>query len=277
MEDKLLRKNYIFDGKAALVLVGGFIGGSFLVAFLNVILMFVFTINIQYENYYLLLANASGFLGAIFSFDYFICRPSVGRKLYFNMSPTNLMTYLMIFPMMFGMMLIAEFTTSLIPISGPFFGQYYQYFTDLMEQMTSNKATLILLAVIMAPVFEEIIFRGIIQKGLINKGLKPKKAIVISAVVFGLVHGNPWQFVGAVLLGSVLGLVYYKTKSLLLPILLHAFNNLCSSFLIFYNKTESFAETFNVSEWLLLMLGIAIFTISYFLFMKKYPIVHLEN
>ena len=277
MEERLLNKKYVFDGKGVLALVGGFLAGSFLVAILNVILMFVFNINIQYEDYYLLVANAAGFLAAIFAFDYFVCRPSIGKKLNFNMSPTNLMTYLLIFPMMFGMMLIAEFTTSLIPTTGPFFGEYYQYFTDLMEKMTSNTATLIFLAVIMAPVFEEIVFRGIIMKGLINKGLKPKTAIIIASVIFGLVHGNPWQFVGAVLLGSVLGLVYYKTKSLLLPILLHAFNNLCSVILISYNKTESFAETFNVSEWLLLAVGIVVFTTFYLLFTKKYRVHYNEN
>lgn len=277
MEERLLNKKYVFDGKGVLALVGGFLAGSFLVAILNVILMFVFNINIQYEDYYLLVANAAGFLAAIFAFDYFVCRPSIGKKLNFNMSPTNLMTYFLIFPMMFGMMLIAEFTTSLIPTTGPFFGEYYQYFTDLMEKMTSNTATLIFLAVIMAPVFEEIVFRGIIMKGLINKGLKPKTAIIIASVIFGLVHGNPWQFVGAVLLGSVLGLVYYKTKSLLLPILLHAFNNLCSSILIFYNKTESFAETFKISEWLILAFGIVLFTTFYLLFTKRYKVHYNED
>ena len=277
MEGKSVAKKYIFDGKGALALVGGFFAGSAVVAILNVISVFAFNVNLQYQDYYLIVANAAGFMGAIFAFDYFICRPTIGKKLNFNMSSPNLMTYLLIFPMMFGMMLIAEFTTSLIPITGPFFGEYYQYFTDLMAKMTSNKATLILLAVIMAPVFEEIVFRGIIMKGLLNKGMKPKTAIIISAVVFGLVHANPWQFVGAVLLGSVLGLVYYKTKSLLLPILLHAFNNLCSSILIFYNKTESFADTFQVSEWLLLGLGIVLFTTFYILFSKKYRVHYIEN
>ncbi len=276
MNQRSYDKKYIFDGRGIFALVGGFIAGSSIVAILNVILMFAFDINIQYENYYLLLANAAGFISAIFAFDYFICRPSIGKKLNFNMSPTNLMTYLLIFPMMFGMMLIAEFVTSQIPITGPFFGEYYQYFSKLMEQMTNDKATLILLAVIMAPVFEEIVFRGIIMKGLINKGLKPTTAIIISAVVFGLVHMNPWQFVGAVLLGSVLGLVYYKTKSLLLPILLHAFNNLVSSILIFYNKTESFAETFKVSEWLLLAVGVVLFTTFYILFTKKHRVHYKE-
>lgn len=276
MGEQPINKKYIFDGKGILALVGGFIGGITLVAGFNAISMFVFKVNFQYENLYQLLLNAVGLLGAIFAFDYFICRPSIGKKLNFNMSTTNLMTYLLIFPMMFGMMLIAEFITAQIPITGPFFGEYYQYFSKLMEQMTSDEASLILFAVLFAPVLEEIIFRGIIMKGLLNKGLKPKTAIVISAVVFGIVHQNPWQFVGAVLLGSVLGLVYYKTKSLLLPILLHAFNNLVSSFLIFYGNTESFADMFKVSEWLLLAIGIVLFTTFYILFTKKYRVHYNE-
>ena len=277
MEDQPVWKKFVFDGKGAIVLVGGFFAGNAVIAFLNIFSVFVFNINLQYQDYYLLMANAAGFLSAIFAFDYFVCRPLTGKKLNFNFSRTNLMTYLLIFPMMLGMMFIAEFITSQIPTTGPFFGEYYQYFSNLMDQMTKNKATLILLAVVMAPLFEEIVFRGIIMKGLINKGMKPITAIIISAVVFGVVHGNPWQFVGAVFLGSVLGLVYYKTKSLLLPILLHAFNNLCSSFLIFYNKTESFAETFHISEWLILAIGIVLFTTFYILFTKKYRVHYTEN
>lgn len=277
MDDQPVWKKFIFDGKGILALVGGFFAGSAVVAVLNVFSVFVFNVNLQYEDYYLLLANAAGFLSAIFAFDYFVCRPTTEKKLNFNFSRTNLMTYFLIFPMMLGMMFIGEFITSQIPTTGPFFGEYYQYFSKLMEQMTNDTATLILLAVFMAPLFEEIIFRGIIMKGLLNKGMKPFPAILISAVVFGLVHGNPWQFIGAILLGSVLGLVYYKTKSLLLPILLHAFNNLCAVILLTYYKTESFGETFIVSEWLILAIGIVLFTTFYILFTKKYRVHYNEN
>lgn len=271
MKENLTNK-YIFNWQGALALIGGMIIGSCVVAVINVISMFVFKENLQYKDFYLVIANAAGFLGAIFAFDYFIARPQTGKKLNFNLSPTNFFTYLLIFPMMLGMMFIAEFITSQIPITGPFFGEYYQYFSRLMEQMTNDKATLILLAVIMAPLFEEIVFRGIIQKGLINKGMKPINAILIASVVFGLVHGNPWQFVGAVLLGIVLGLVYHKTKSLLLPILLHAFNNLCSAILIFYGNTESFSDTFKISEWLILGIGILLFSVFCYLFLNKYEV-----
>lgn len=276
MDKDSLRKKYIFDWKGAFALVAGMIGGTSLVAILNVFSMMIFNNNFQYQDFYLMVVNAAGFLGAIFAFDYFVARPQTGKKLNFNFSPTNFGTYLLVFPMMLGMMLIAEFITAQIPISGPFFGEYYAYFSKMMEQMTNDKATMIVMAVIMAPIFEEIVFRGIIQKGLINKGTKPGVAIAISSIVFGLVHGNPWQFVGAVLLGSVLGFVYYKTKSLLLPILLHAFNNLCSSILIFYGNTESFADVFKVSEWVILFVGIVLFAVFYYLFTRKYRVHYSE-
>lgn len=276
MQENLSKAKYIFNWQGALALIGGMVIGSSLVAIINVVWMFVFKENLQYKDFYLVFANGFGFLGSIFAFDYLIARPQTGRKLNFNLSPTNFITYLLIFPMMLGMMFIAEFITSQIPIDGPFFGKYYEYFSRMMEQMTNDEATLILLAVIMAPLFEEIIFRGIIQKGLLNTGLKPWKAILISAILFGMVHGNPWQFVGAVLLGTVLGLVYYKTKSLLLPILLHAFNNLCSAILIFYGNTESFAETFKISEWMVLGIGILLFSVFCYLFLNKYKVHYSE-
>ena len=277
MAENSSRKKFIFDWKGAFALIGGMIVGTAAVSVINVFSMFVFNENLQYNDFYLMLTNAAGFVGAIFAFDYFIARPQTGRKLNFNFSPTNVGTYLLIFPMMLGMMFIAEFITSQIPITGPFFGEYYEFFSRLMEQMTKDKATMIVLAVIMAPIFEEIVFRGIIQKGLINKGMNPATAIIISSVVFGLVHGNPWQFVGAVLLGCVLGFVYHKTKSLLLPILLHAFNNLCSSILIFYGDSESFADVFRISEWLVLGIGIILFAVFYYLFTRRYRVHYSEK
>ncbi len=277
MAENSSRKKFIFDWKGAFALIGGMIVGTAAVSVINVFSMFVFNENLQYNDFYLMLTNAAGFVGAIFAFDYFIARPQTGRKLNFNFSPTNVGTYLLIFPMMLGMMFIAEFITSQIPITGPFFGEYYEFFSRLMEQMTKDKATMIVLAVIMAPIFEEIVFRGIIQKGLINKGMNPVTAIIIASVVFGLVHANPWQFVGAVLLGCVLGLVYHKTKSLLLPILLHAFNNLCSSILIFYGDSESFADVFRLSEWIVLGIGIILFAVFYYLFTRKYRVHYSEK
>lgn len=252
------------------LVAGGFIPAMF-ASFFGLFLNFGLNIEITTSDYFLVATNLVMWLGAILAFDYVSYRPQTGNKLNFNMSITDGTTLLLIFPMMLGMMLIAEVAVSLIPITGPFWGYLYDSFSKLMESMTNDTATLFLLAVLMAPVFEEIVFRGIIQKGLINKCFRPQKAIWITAILFGLVHMNPWQFVGAVLLGYVLGLVYHKTNSLLLAILLHGFNNLTSTLLIKYSGIESFSEFFNLSEWTILVIGIVLFSISHQMFLKKYP------
>lgn len=267
---------FTFTWLGGLVLVAGLVVGTMALSFFNIFWMFTFKENLQYKDWFFMLSNAAGFLTAIAFFDFFIVRPNTGKKLNFNFSPTNFYTYLLIFPMMFGMMLIAEFITSQIPTTGPFFGKYYDFFTKLMEQLTDDPVVMIITAVICAPIFEEIVFRGIIQKGLINKGIKPVNAIIIASVIFGLVHANPWQFVGAVLLGCVLGLVYYKTKSLLLPMLLHGFNNLCSTILIVYTKNESFADAFKIPEWMILAGGIILFSVFSYLFTRKYKVHYSE-
>lgn len=267
---------YIFDWRGAAILFAGALVPATFVSLINVVSIFFIKENLQYDNFFLLLTNAIMWVGAIMSFDYFICRPETGKKLNFNFSTKNFSTYLFIFPLMVGMMFIAEFITGKIPITGPFFGKMYEWFSKFMEQMTNDFSLMFIMAVIMAPIFEEIVFRGIIQKGLINKGWEPTKAIWVSAMVFGIVHGNPWQFVGAVLLGYVLGLVYHRTKSLLMPILLHAFNNGVSTVLLYYGNTESFSDFFGISDYLILAIGVGIFIVFYYLFTKKYEIAHAE-
>lgn len=90
-------------------------------------------------------------------------------------------------------------------------------------------------AAILGPIFEEIIFRGIILRGLLLS-YSPKYAIIISSVIFGLIHIKLFQIWGAILLGLFFGLIYYKTQNILITIILHSISNM-SSFLnsyIFY-------------------------------------------
>ncbi len=92
---------------------------------------------------------------------------------------------------------------------------------------------------IFAPVLEEWLCRGIILRGLLNyshndglsrdidsRGMSPALAIFISALFFAAIHGNYWQGITALLIGSLFGFVYYKTGSLKLTMLMHCSNNL---------------------------------------------------
>jgi membrane protease YdiL (CAAX protease family) len=82
-----------------------------------------------------------------------------------------------------------------------------------------------ILMVIAAPILEELIFRGIILDGLLRI-YSPIKSILVSSFLFGLVHLNPWQFVTGLIVGIFSGWVYYKTRSLLPSIIIHAAANL---------------------------------------------------
>jgi len=82
----------------------------------------------------------------------------------------------------------------------------------------------IILMVIIPAIAEEMLFRGLILDGL-NRNYSNMKAIIVSALVFGIIHLNPWQFQTAFLFGLFSAWVCLKTNSILLPIYMHFFNN----------------------------------------------------
>ncbi len=81
--------------------------------------------------------------------------------------------------------------------------------------------------VILAPIIEELIFRKIMIDRLSRYG--ESVAIVVSAISFGLFHGNFYQFFYAAMIGLVLGYMYAKTRNILYPIALHAIINFLGS------------------------------------------------
>ncbi len=84
---------------------------------------------------------------------------------------------------------------------------------------------------VFGPICEEVVFRGGIMRPLLKKGLNPWAAIIVSALIFGLAHGNPAQIPFAALLGVVFGVVYYRTGSLIITTICHILNN-CISVLL---------------------------------------------
>lgn len=88
---------------------------------------------------------------------------------------------------------------------------------------------MILVVGIIGPVCEELMFRGIIFHRL-KDWIKPEIAIVISALLFGIYHGNVVQFFYAACMGVMLAIVYDKTGTLWTSIVAHVAANLWSLF-----------------------------------------------
>lgn len=268
-------RNYVLDGFGVIVMVIAMLLSSALLGLALILMKDYYQEDFSNSGAFNVIGYLLTFLPVIWAFDYFVIRRK-GKVLNFNMQTRPVHVYTLIFPMMFGMMLIAEYTTSLVPISGPFFGEFYHFFSEQMSNISEEPFLMFLLVSFFAPIIEEILFRGIIQKGMINNGVKPRTAILISAFVFGFIHFNPWQFVGAFLLGIVLGVVYFKTKSLLMSILLHSFNNTIVAIMMKYYDAESFSKLLHISEYAVLSIGIVIFAVFYYLFMYKNRIYYRE-
>ena len=83
----------------------------------------------------------------------------------------------------------------------------------------------IILYGIISPVAEEIVFRGIVYNRLrrqYGRGI----AIVGSALVFGVYHGNAVQAIYGFVLGILIAVLYEKYASFLAPVILHSAANI---------------------------------------------------
>lgn len=92
---------------------------------------------------------------------------------------------------------------------------------------TNYQLVLAILTTAVIPGFvEELLFRGVVLGNLLPYGKAP--AVLISAVLFGLMHQNPAQMFYATMAGIALGLVFVRTRSIWGGVLIHFLNNLFS-------------------------------------------------
>ena len=144
-----------------------------------------------------------------------------------------------------------------------------------MEQMLKGPVWIVLLSVsVFAPFFEEWLCRGIILRGLLKK-MKPGWAIVISALVFGLIHMNLWQAIPAFIIGTILGYVYYKTGSLKLTMLMHCVNNTLSVILSRIpglEDVEFFAEIMSPWAYVPMIIAFAVALACGLLIIRSIPL-----
>lgn len=118
--------------------------------------------------------------------------------------------------------LVAMIATSVVV--EPVIDLFPERWMEGVDAMMSQGTWAMLSAVVAAPVFEEWLLRGIVQKGMVAKW-GPVGGIAGASVVFGLIHIVPQQVVNAMMIGLVLGYVYYVSGSLAAVVFLHAVNN----------------------------------------------------
>jgi len=82
------------------------------------------------------------------------------------------------------------------------------------------------LIIAVVPAFgEELIFRGLLQGKIMDSLKNPVAAIWITAILFSAFHMQFEGFIPRLLLGALLGYLYYWTNNLWVPIIAHFLNN----------------------------------------------------
>ena len=89
-------------------------------------------------------------------------------------------------------------------------------------------------SVIIGPILEELVFRYLIYNNL-NKFNKKNTSIILSSIIFALVHNGFINIVYAFIIGTILTIIYSKNKNIKEVIILHMVANLMSLLIKEYN------------------------------------------
>jgi membrane protease YdiL (CAAX protease family) len=106
---------------------------------------------------------------------------------------------------------------------------------------------------IFCPILEEIGLRGIFLGGLLKSRCRPWLAILITALIFALLHGIGVHFVVSLIFGIILGWLYWRTGSIILCMIIHVVNN-SLSFIDLSSQTHVVCLIILVGSLLLLSL-----------------------
>ncbi|MFH1213428.1 MAG: type II CAAX endopeptidase family protein [Candidatus Neomarinimicrobiota bacterium] len=102
-------------------------------------------------------------------------------------------------------------------------------FTQVGEiiKITNWQSAILVIGVIVlaAPLVEELMFRGFFQRILEYRQNDVTRSVLLSALVFALIHFNPWWGVQIYLMGLFMGYMAWRSNSIWPSFIIHAVNN----------------------------------------------------
>ena len=126
---------------------------------------------------------------------------------------------------------------------------------------------LLLSACIIAPITEELLFRGVIFKLLSPFGVIT--AVVVSSIMFSLLHVSPSGFIIIFAMGVMIGIVRYVSGSVIACMAFHAINNFYSIMqTVFYNHITTVMNSYYI---IITLVSAVLFVPVLLLYMKLYP------
>ena len=128
----------------------------------------------------------------------------------------------------------------------------------------------VLLMAVIPAICEELLFRGVVLHGLRSR-FSDWGAILLSAIMFALMHGNLQQLVYPFILGAIMGWLVLRTGSLVSSILVHFINNFLVVTLNFIQNMTGFSIALPNTWWFyLIAFGLLFLTMGLLWLIEKY-------
>lgn len=149
--------------------------------------------------------------------------------------------------------------------------------TEITETMlnVSNISGLIINLIMIAGLAafgEELLFRSLLQPFLIRICKNVHIGIFIASAVFSFIHFEFYGFLPRLVLGLLLGYMFYYSRSIWVPIIMHFVNNGTAVVLYYLNCkgiTNIDVETFGKTEILPLILSIATMVVLFWIVIRS--------
>lgn len=101
----------------------------------------------------------------------------------------------------------------------------------------SDLAAILFLIAFLPAMCEEFFFRGILQRLFIQISKRPWAGIIITAIIFSAFHGQFLGFFTRILLGILLGAIYWYSGSIWPSVIAHFINNAIQVIYVYYDKS----------------------------------------
>ncbi len=178
-------------------------------------------------------------------------------------------------PILFGCVLVAGLQLCFSPLHMQFSDAVTSFGgLNIMDEEITGNVIFAFLYILLIPILpcicEEIAFRGVIMRGLSSR-FGGFAAVVISAAMFAVFHGNFQQLILQFLGGVAIGACMYITKNFALSVAMHFFNNL---FAVGYAMLQMlFAvneKTANLFTAVSAVIGVVLLIVGGYYFIKFY-------
>ncbi|MGL5317680.1 MAG: lysostaphin resistance A-like protein [Bacteroidales bacterium] len=137
----------------------------------------------------------------------------------------------------------------------------------------------VLIIGVLTAIGEEFFFRGTLQRILTDASKKPYLAAIVIGILFSIIHFQFYGFFARAFMGVFFGIMVVNSKSLLLPVVAHAVNNIYGVSMYYYYTKEGLPldSVLNPSEppelW---MVGVSV-VISALLYRTILRIIRKKN